>query len=167
MELNSIREIALKLMKSHNLNDWTFKWGDFVDTMAKCNYKYKYIILSRPMTKHESNFDRVKNTILHEIAHAIDYNERGIKSNHDERWQEIAKSIGCNANKYGDPSGIDKEKFYKWIGTCPNCNKKYFFNIKPKTDRSCAKCDTKYNPDYKLDLEFNKRIKTWESFNFL
>ena len=41
MELNSIRQLTLKLMREHGLSDWTFKWGDFVDDLAKCNYKYK------------------------------------------------------------------------------------------------------------------------------
>jgi predicted SprT family Zn-dependent metalloprotease len=165
MELNSIREITLKLMKKHGVSDWTFKWGDF-DVLGRCDYKQRQIMLSRIMTKHESNFNRIKNTILHEISHAIDYNRRGL-SNHDNVWQEIARSIGCNAKKYGDSSGIDKEKFYKWIGTCPTCDNKYFFKVKPKNSRSCTKCDPKFNIDHKLDLQFNPRLKTWESFNLL
>lgn len=167
MELNSIRQLTLRLMREHGLSDWTFKWGDFVGALAKCNYRYKYIVLSRQMTKHESNFNRIKNTILHEIAHAIDFNERGKKSGHDERWQEISKSIGCTGAVCGDTSGIDKEQFFKWIGTCPSCDKKYFFEIKPKNDISCSRCYPKYNPDYKLDLEFNRRLVTWESFRVI
>jgi predicted SprT family Zn-dependent metalloprotease len=39
--------------------------------------------------------DQVRDTILHEIAHAL----AGPKHNHDARWKSIARSIGCTADR--------------------------------------------------------------------
>ena len=36
------------------------------------------------------------NTILHEIAHSIEYNLYGKLSNHGKQWQTIAKAIGVS-----------------------------------------------------------------------
>ena len=173
MELNRVRDIALKLLKKHNLRDWTFKWGT-LDSMrirdkyvlARCDYTLKNIILSRELTEHETNIDRLTNTILHEIAHAIDFDRRNM-SNHDKVWQKIAKSIGCMGNKCGDISGVNMKKVAKWIAECPTCHKKFFTHIKPKTKMSCASCGGKgFNPNYLIgDYKPNDYvIKTYESF---
>ena len=82
MKLDKVRNIALKLMRDHGLSDYTFKWDSAVRRFGCHNGRLKYISLSRPMTQHESSEKRVVNTILHEIAHGIDYEKRGYFNNH-------------------------------------------------------------------------------------
>ena len=117
MKLDKVRNIALKLMRDHGLSDYTFKWDSAVRRFGCHNGRLKYISLSRPMTQHESNDDRVINTILHEIAHALDYKKRGY-SNHDSQWKKTAKSIGCNGQTCSSVGGLDQSKILKWIASC-------------------------------------------------
>ncbi|CAG7579879.1 MAG: SprT-like protein [uncultured marine phage] len=157
MSLDEVRKEALSLLKKHGLNKWSFNWLVKRDVFAMCNYKKKTIYLNRSKTLHESNPKRITNSILHEIAHALDFINRG-KSDHGPEWQKIAKSIGCNANKYGDESGLDKEKIYKWTGSCPDCDRKWYYNVKPKKPLRC--------PTHKSQLvyKFNKRIKGYSEY---
>jgi predicted SprT family Zn-dependent metalloprotease len=155
MNLQDVRSEALSLMKKHGLNGWTFKWGNEVGRFALCNCALKEITLSRPMTEHETNRERITNTILHEIAHAIHCNENNGKTNHDDHWQRIAKSIGCNGNRCTSADTVDMKKFVKWVAQCGNCGKEFYKYTKPKGATSCSTCDAKYNPKYELDFKFN------------
>ncbi len=156
MNLDEIRNMALSLMREHGLKTWTFKWAKKeVGRFGFCDCTNKSISLSRLMTQHETDINRVKNTILHEIAHGIDCERRGF-TNHDKVWQEIAKSIGCSAEKCGVSSGLEKKKFAKWIATCEHCGKEHYRYYKPKDGVSCSDCDTKYNPDFGLDFKINQ-----------
>ena len=104
-------------MREHGLTDYTFKWDKAVRRFGSCNGRTKVITLSRPMTQHETNERRVINTILHEIAHGLDYRNRGY-SNHDSEWKRVARSIGCSGDRCGSSSGVDKSQFMKWVATC-------------------------------------------------
>lgn len=53
-------------------------------------------------------------TILHEIAHAIDYEIRGT-SNHDDEWKQVARAIGCNGERVSSNKITHK---YKWVANC-------------------------------------------------
>lgn len=173
MDLGKARDIALKLMKKHDVKDWTFKFQSIEEMntkgryiLGKCNYRYKNIILCRELTQHEENEDRVRNTILHEIAHALDFNQRGIAGAHDKQWQRIAKSIGCVGNKCGDMSKVSLLKVAKWIGRCPKCQKKFYKLVKPKTRLSCGKCGgNNFNAEFEIDYQLNRNVvKTYENF---
>jgi len=174
MDLLEVSDIARKLLKKHNVKDWTFKYQTLAEmntkgkyVLGRCDYAMKDIILCRELTQHETNIDRIRNTILHEIAHAIDYTQRGTKSGHDKNWTKIAKSIGCSGNKCGDTSNVSLAGFAKWIGKCPKCNKKYYKMVKPKTRMSCGKCGGKgvFDTKYIIDYTLNPRVvKTYEGF---
>lgn len=155
MDLQEIRNMMLQKMKEHGLKGWTFKWlNQEVGRFGLCKCKYKTIFLSRLMTQHETDISRIENTILHEIAHALDCEQRGF-TKHDDNWFKIAKSIGCTGTKCAPITGLDKKKFMKWVATCDSCGKEYFKYYKPKDNLSCSRCDNDYNPDYKLDFKFN------------
>ena len=103
----------MKLMRQHGLITYTFKWDRAVRRFGSHNGQMQTISLSRPLTLHETNKCRVKNTILHEIAHALDHKQRGY-SNHDVNWKRIARSIGCSGERCSSSSGVDKSKILKW-----------------------------------------------------
>lgn len=154
MNLEEVRDITLNLMRDNGLSHWTFKWANKeVGRFGFCNCIDKRISLSRVMTQHETNMDRVNNTILHEIAHAIDCEQRGF-TNHDEVWETIAKSIGCSGSKCG-VGDLDKKKFIKWVAQCGHCEKEYYRYYQPKSEISCSDCDTEYNSDFGLDFKIN------------
>jgi predicted SprT family Zn-dependent metalloprotease len=174
MKLDEIKDIALDLMKKHGLDKWSFEWGtreDMLsnntgaDTYGKSNYSNRTITLSKELTKFEQDKNRVINTILHEVAHAIDYEKRG-KSNHDEVWQDIAKSIGCNADEITDNKTLKLDKVYKWKATCDFCGTNYHSRLEPENKRSCSKCGGEtYNDKYQLTYKENPNlIKDYSKF---
>ena len=124
MKLEKARNIAMKMMRDHGLKDYTFKWDRAVRRFGYHNGRLKVISLSRPLTEHESNENRVTNTILHEIAHGLDYQKRGY-SNHDKNWKKVAQSIGCSGERCSSNSTVNLSMVMKWIGECPKCNKRF------------------------------------------
>ena len=162
MKLEKARNIALKLMRKHGLTNYTFKWDRAVRRFGCHNGRMKTISLSRPLTQHESNECRIKNTILHEIAHALDYEQRGY-SNHDRVWKRTARSIGCSGERCSSMSGVDQSKIMKWIAKCPSCERKVYYARQKAKDIACGKCCKKYNnnkytPEYKFNWKLNREV---------
>lgn len=149
MEILEAKELAHSLMKEHGLFDkgWKFEFNNRKKSFGVCSYNLKTIFLSKPITALNDVFE-VKDTILHEIAHAL----VPIGHGHDAVWKAMAKKIGCNAERLGvyeTPKG-------KYIGTCKQCGHTYFMHKKPKRHRSCAKCDTKFNSNYIVEFSLQK-----------
>ena len=162
MKLEKARNIAIKLMRQHGLTGYTFKWDRAVRRFGCHNGRMQTISLSRPMTQHESNENRVTNTILHEIAHALDYKKRGY-SNHDSNWKRMAKSIGCSGERCSSSSSVDKSQIYKWVASCPSCEREVYYARKTKVEKACGSCckqynNNKYTTEYKFNWELNPKI---------
>ena len=162
MKLEKARNIAMKLMRQHGLITYTFKWDRAVRRFGSHNGLMQTISLSRPLTLHETNKCRVKNTILHEIAHALDHKQRGY-SNHDSNWKRIARSIGCSGERCSSSSSVDKSKILKWVATCPSCERKVYYARQKAKDVACGKCckkhnNNKYTPEYKFNWKLNRNV---------
>ena len=76
------------------------------------------ISLSRKLVEI-NNESQVLDTILHEIAHAMDYEERG-DTDHGTNWKRIAIEIGCNGERCYDLSEVKQPKM-KYTTECGNC----------------------------------------------
>lgn len=166
MKLEKVRNIVIELMKEHGLTGYVFKWNNSVRYFGVHSGRLKYIKLSRPLTLHESDNERIVNTILHEIAHALDYKNRGY-SCHDNEWKRIARSIGCDGQRCSSLGGVDMSEFMKWVVSCPVCDFKYYRARKSKKTQACGKCCKKHNngrytEKFKLEWELNpKVVKTY------
>jgi len=68
---------------------WTMTWNRRRSSFGLCCYATKTIELSRPLTSIETQ-DHVKDTILHEIAHAL----AGPGTGHGSAWRAHARRIG-------------------------------------------------------------------------
>ena len=141
---------------------FTFKWDRAVRRFGCHNGRLKTISLSRPLTQYETNEDRVINTILHEIAHALDYKKRGY-SNHDDTWKRTALSIGCSGKRCSSNSGVDKSRVMKWVAMCPQCERDVYYARKSKRELACGKCCKKHNngkfsPHYKFQWKLNSKV---------
>lgn len=149
---------ALDLINKHTETGELSKGWKFAFDRAKtrygcCKYSKKTITLSKVLVPHMEEKD-VIDTILHEIAHAIVGAEHG----HDEVWRAKAIEIGCNGMRCGNK--VDKEKMgYKYVGTCPNGHKTYRHRLSKRVreSSSCAKCESRYNPELRFEWELNKK----------
>lgn len=119
MNLRDAKILARGIMAAHGLiaQGWRFGFDRSIRRFGCCNYKDRLITLSRTLCKL-NDVDRVKNTVLHEIAHAIVGKEAG----HGLEWKVKAMSIGCDGQRlYRSNAVVLPSK--KWKAVCATCGK--------------------------------------------
>ena len=92
--MDAILKMALGLMHNHGLKQWRFKFDHSTRRAGCCNYRDKLVSISFDLALNASDED-IRDTILHEIAHAL----VGKKHNHDAVWKAKAKEIGCSGER--------------------------------------------------------------------
>lgn len=147
MDLFNAERHAKLLMAAHGLTDkgWRFEWDNAARRFGQCRYSTKTISMSRQLTIQRSEAS-VRNTMLHEIAHALTPGHK-----HDAVWRAKAISIGCDGNRCSD----DKvEVAYKYVAKCINGHVAAKYLRKPRAiqRKSCGKCSRSYNPKYALKV---------------
>tara|TARA_R110000868_G_scaffold105774_1_gene290337 strand:- start:5234 stop:5752 length:519 start_codon:yes stop_codon:yes gene_type:complete len=132
---------------------YTFKWDNAKRRSGRISYTTKVISLSKSKVKvnlHQVD-TVIKNTILHEIAHAFSFKIYGREGRgHGNKWQSIAKQIGCSGDRC--TSGYEESKS-KYTLHCTTCDKKSTMHRKSKYSHSCGVCSPKvYNKKYELKI---------------
>lgn len=133
MKINYFLEESRKILDKHHLSNWKIKITNAKKTHGQCFYRKKTISISKYLIILEQNEENIWDTLLHEIAHALDFYRRNT-SNHDEKWKNIALSIGCNGNieGYEDTFLMDTYLFSRYKGKCNNCDKTFYKEILSK-----------------------------------
>ena len=103
MRVSTATKLAHQLMDQHGLIEkgWTFRISRATSCFGQCRQgifgkkrkKIKEISLSGPLTEINTEVE-VRDTILHEIAHAI----VGPGHGHDWKWKQCCRKIGCRPN---------------------------------------------------------------------
>lgn len=148
MQLNEAKKLANELLAQHGLTalGWGFEYDNAKRRAGACKYRPKLITLSREITllRTEQN---VRNTILHEIAHAL-----CPKQGHNKVWRKKAIEIGCDGKRcYSDVVNEGK-----YIATCPNGHV-HHKHRKSGRPQSCGLCSSTFNPKYILHFHENKK----------
>ncbi len=104
-------DLATELMDAHGLVGWRVKLDHARRRAGQCDYTNQIISLSRLYVRH-ADIDHIRDTILHEIAHAL----VGPHHGHDAVWRQKAREIGCTATRCHDLSFARA----RWVMTCPN-----------------------------------------------
>ena len=152
MILADARQLARNEMDKNGLKDWHFTFDKSVSRFGVCRYTDKTIGLSLHLTSL-NNTDRVKDTILHEIAHALVGHGQG----HNNVWRTQAIQLGNSGTRcYSNTDTITPPKRFK--GICPNCKIETLKNARTKT--ACGKCcklnnNGKFTSDYLFKWERN------------
>ena len=127
----SAQSIAHKLISIHLPPNWTFCWDNARKRAGCCNHVKKRIQLSRHLIL-VMNESETRDTILHEIAHAL----VGPGNGHNWLWKVKATEIGANPTRCHN---YDTSRGAKYYATC-KC-KTYYWHRKPKyTNYRCRKC---------------------------
>jgi predicted SprT family Zn-dependent metalloprotease len=151
MNLQDAKNLAIELMDQHGLldNRWIFEFDNAKRRFGCCFYKAKRITLSRHLVVL-NDVARVKNTILHEIAHAL----VDAKHGHDNVWRRKALEIGCDGNRCYSSVKVTQPQS-KYIAECSGCgviHKRHKMTRALKYGKSsCAHCSGgRYNDQYHL-----------------
>lgn len=135
--------------------EYEFQWIKSVRVFGRCNTKKKIIYLSVDITRiNLHNREAIHSTLLHEIAHAIEYELYG-KIGHGKTFKKINKAIGGNGKTHFEFDGElnIKRPLYKYHLTCPVCSKIYHrMKLFPTKKYSCSICSKTYDERYKLQI---------------
>ena len=95
--LAQVAAMARALMDEHGLADWTFAFLEAERRLGDCHFQDRVIRLGRAHALDGSEAE-IRDTVLHEIAHAL----AGPEARHGPEWKAIARRIGATprANVY-------------------------------------------------------------------
>ncbi|MCA1800425.1 MAG: SprT-like domain-containing protein [Actinobacteria bacterium] len=152
MNITEAQRLARKLMDDHGLRDIPFAMNRRKSALGVCKFlRPRYgmptvvgIELSQYWTPHLSDAE-VKDTILHEIAHAL----AGFNAGHGYKWKAEARRIGANPTRTAEavPAEVKARvgKLHaKYSATCRSCGQVYYFNRMGKSWKAgrkvCGSC---------------------------
>jgi predicted SprT family Zn-dependent metalloprotease len=151
MNLQDAKNLAIELLEKHDLlsSGWYFEFDNAKRRFGCCNYTQKRITLSKNLVGLNDEA-RVKNTILHEIAHAL----VGRRHGHDYVWRRKAIEIGCDGRRCYSSDKVVKPQS-KYIAECSGCGKVHNRHKMTRSlkygSSSCGPCSGgRYNEQYKL-----------------
>jgi predicted SprT family Zn-dependent metalloprotease len=151
MELKIAQNLAISLMDKHGLIDkgWYFEFDNSVKRFGVCKYRRKCIGLSAKLTSL-NNTEKVKDTILHEIAHAI----AGFGAGHGTEWKRVCIQIGAKPERCYDSkdTNMPTMKYEAICGGCGRVHQKA--RIVHKEARRACKCQSHKSWENKILLEF-------------
>ncbi len=134
MLLPEAQRLAQSIMRQHRLDDWAFAYNRRKRCLGLCRHDEKLIELSIFYVAANDE-PSVRDTILHEVAHAL----AGPAAGHGPRWKAKCVQIGAR------PERLDREAAMptgRWKATCPGCRKQYTRHRKPMRNRRyiCRSC---------------------------
>ena len=100
--LTCIAGMARRLMDEHGLTGWTLAFVESRRGLGACDFSDRQIRIGRGHAL-EGNEEEIRDTVLHEVAHAI----AGPEAGHGPLWKVTARRIGATprAKTYDDQSG--------------------------------------------------------------
>jgi predicted SprT family Zn-dependent metalloprotease len=100
MHPHDARLLAIRLISEHGLSDWKFRFDHARRRFGSCQARLKLITLSRTLTILNSQ-DQVRDTILHEIAHAMTPDD-----GHGAKWREACVRVGATPKRCYDDQTV-------------------------------------------------------------
>ncbi len=133
--------MANALARQHGLVGWRVEFDTAKKRAGVCRFGDRVISLSAPLTRLHATAE-VRDTVLHEIAHAL----VGPRHGHDETWQRTARSIGCTGRRCvpSDAPGLPGA----WVGVCAAGHVKERHR-RPERVVSCGECHPRrFSPEH-------------------
>jgi len=147
--LEELYTAARDLMDEHGLLEWRLGYVDHRGkTLGTTRHVTRTISLSAAHMVAVDGAER-RDTVLHEIAHALLPAEEG----HGWRWQAKAREVGASPNRTSDV-GDAMDASAKIVGTCP-MGHTYHRSRMPTRQYACSR------PGHPGGQTFEERALTW------
>ena len=167
MNMKEIRELAETLISQHlDSNLWEFEWISSSHSCGRCKYNLtpdRRILLAGGKIQVNTDYaiygelEEIKNTILHEIAHAI----AGPHANHGYHWKSACYRIGAKPERLHHHSHASEMMAFvnaKYRAVCPTCKHIHYIARMPKRIKLCATSSCKEQPTHSRQLTWVKNI---------
>ncbi len=115
--------MARQLMDEHGLRRWSFRFNRRRQALGLCIHHQRRIELSLPFVAANSQ-ELVRDTILHEIAHAL----AGHHAGHGPIWKAICLKIGAKPERCCSEATMPAGA---WQADCPSCGRTYHRHRRP------------------------------------
>lgn len=131
-----VERLARRLMNKHGLADWAFLFNRSTVFFGQCNKALRIIYLSVHFAEqHDKYLVEIRDTILHEIAHALTDGR-----SHGKEWQAKATELGATPQRCSKAHVKMPEPDYeRYRAVCPDCGKEHFAD-KRYTRYVCTPC---------------------------
>jgi predicted SprT family Zn-dependent metalloprotease len=115
---------ARHLLDIHGLRTWSFGFNRRKRALGVCLFRRRRVELSVHLVDGANDDAEIRDTLLHEIAHALTGPEHG----HDDVWKEVCRRIGARPERLAHgadmPSG-------RWQARCRGCGVLHHRHRKP------------------------------------
>ena len=138
MDLDRAAALARELLDHYGLRSWRFRFDRAIRRFGGCHYHRATITLSAPLTRLNDE-PEIRDTLLHEIAHAIAGKEAG----HGAEWKKYAAVLGARPVRCYDQRVVAPGSRY--VAHCPNCRKEYRRQRASSRKTACSECCTRWN----------------------
>jgi predicted SprT family Zn-dependent metalloprotease len=120
----SARELAGRLLAENGLPEWSFAFNHSKTRMGLCRYDACVIELSLHFVELNAE-ELVRDTLLHEIAHAL----AGRGAGHGPLWRAICLRIGARPERLSFDCDMPEGR---WQATCGCCGLRHHRHRRPK-----------------------------------
>lgn len=133
MDPDAARHLAVDLMQRHGLGTWRFRFDHAKRRLGSCHYTQHTITLSRPLVILNDE-PVVRDTVLHEIAHALTPG-----AGHGPAWRRMAVQVGAEPQRCAEASGLNMPPA-RYFLVCDGCRKALPRYRKPRQRYVCRSC---------------------------
>jgi len=124
MDFEAAENLAHQFLSQYGLVEWSFGWNRRKRALGLCRYRERRIELSVHFVRHNDE-GQVRDTILHEIAHAL----AGQREGHGAKWKAVCRQLGCRP--VACDQGVAVMPKGRWQGRCGGCGKEYHRHKRP------------------------------------
>jgi predicted SprT family Zn-dependent metalloprotease len=149
--------LARNLLAQHNLDHLPVSLSGTKNALGRCFFRGGRAV-KIDLSKHWVQalpYETIRDTILHEIAHAI----AGVDAGHGEAWKRVCRRIGANPSRVADlPTDVLKSTVkqisnYRAVCSNPQCSSEVYFQRLTYNWRMnrfrCGRCKSEFLPiDY-------------------
>ena len=147
MDLSNVLSLARALMEGHGVGAWGLEFDRARRRAGQTDHARRRITLSRHLMALYKETE-VRETILHEIAHA----RVGAAHGHDAVWAAEARRIGSSGQRLVAEHAPRIEG--RWVGTCPAGHTINRMR-RPAAPMACARCGQSFRLDHLLSWTYD------------
>ncbi|PPH35137.1 SprT-like domain-containing protein [Rathayibacter rathayi] len=137
-DLEDVARWADALIEEHLDPSWSFALDHARTRGGACDWTRRRITVSRHLAARWSD-EEVRQTLLHEIAHAL----AGPDAGHGPQWRRISAQLGYTGTRtHSNPTA---DELAPWVGSCPGGHL-FYRHRRPTRPLACGRCARRFEP---------------------